>query len=137
MKIYPANNHKFCVPDRCSYLKVMLDISGSMCVGYSTLGKKTEGKLQMETPCHNKLMLLWLIYHGRARTPLLLHENVKTFNSSYLVDKAKHFGYEHVGTIQTVGSDAGLAVNARTRLCFDSKHGQIEDMFVVWHGQWE
>lgn len=118
-------------PDRCKYPPVVADISGSMCVGYSSMGKKQNGELQNEKSTHNKLMLLWIIYHGRAKTPVVVHENVKNFKTSYLIDKMEHFDYKYVGQIQTCGADAGLAVNNRTRVHFDCKSTRIFGSFLA------
>lgn len=89
-----------------------------MCVGYSTLGKKVDGALLKEESVHNKLMLLWASFHGRKRTPLLIHENVTNFKSEYLAEKLEHYGYHHITSIKTVGQDCGLHVNNRKRRLF-------------------
>lgn len=87
-----------------------------MCVGYSTLGKKENGSLKREESKHNKLLLLWILHHVRSRTPLLLHENVRGFCSESLDTKLKKHGYTYLGSIKTIGADAGLGVNPRKRV---------------------
>ncbi|CAK9060774.1 unnamed protein product, partial [Durusdinium trenchii] len=102
--------------NRCSVPRTVLDISGSMCKGFSTLGKKDQGGLLREESQYNKLLLAWAIAHGRAETPILIHENVRGFSSSYLAGKLEHFHYRHVSTIKTTGSDCGLHANSRKRV---------------------
>lgn len=102
-------------PDRCKMPAVILDISGSQCVGYSTLGKKDNGTLQREESKHNVLLLIWVIYHGRAQTPILMHENLRNFSIDYLKEKLAHFHYVHIGTINTAAGDCGLTPNSRKR----------------------
>jgi len=84
-------------------------------VGYSTLGKKVSGSLQRENSIHNALLILWIVYHGRNKTPLLVHENLRNFSADYLDAKLKHFQYEKLGTVQTSADDCGLGRNSRNR----------------------
>ena len=93
-----------------------MDVTGSMCLGYSTLGKKDDGKLLKENSPHNKLMLIWAIHHGRKQTPALIHENVRGFSSSYLSAKLGHFGYRFLTSIQTTGENCAMKANSRQRL---------------------
>ena len=103
------------VPARCGLPPTIFDCSGSQCVGYSTLGKKVAGSLQREDSVHNDLLLLWVVFHGRNKTPLLCHENLRNFSSDYLDAKLKHFGYVKLGTVQTATADCGLGSNSRNR----------------------
>ncbi|CAK9086423.1 unnamed protein product [Durusdinium trenchii] len=102
--------------NRCSFPLTIMDVTGSMCLGYSTLGKKDDGKLLKENSPHNKLMLIWAIHHGRKQTPALIHENVRGFSSSYLSAKLGHFGYRFLTSIQTTGENCAMKANSRQRL---------------------
>ena len=93
----------------------LANISGSMCTAYSTLGKKVDGHLQRENSEQNKLLLLWSLHHGRAQTPMLVHENVRNFGSEYLANKLAEFDYVHIASIKTKPSDAAIVANSRDR----------------------
>lgn len=101
---------------QCPFQTTSLDISGSQCINYSTLGKKKDGKVQKENGPANKLLQLWVKFHGTRQTPLLLHENLKNFSSEYLASLAEEFGYKHIAHIPVRGSDVGLDVNPRQRV---------------------
>ena len=88
----------------------MMDISGSMCVHYSSMGNS-----EKENGISNKLFLIWLKHHGLKRTPLLLHENVQSFPLDYLKERASHYGYTHIARIETSGSDVNLTAVSRKR----------------------
>ena len=88
----------------------MMDISGSMCVHYSSMGNS-----EKENGISNKLFLIWLKHHGLKRTPLLLHENVQSFPLDYLKERASHYGYTHIARIETSGSDVNLNAVSRKR----------------------
>ena len=118
------------IPERCSVPRTVLDISGSMCKGFSTLGKKDQGGLLREESQYNKLLLAWAIAHGRAETPILIHENVRGFSSSYLAGKLEHFHYRHVSTIKTTGSDCGLHANSRKRVQLNFNYMQAFACFL-------
>lgn len=105
----------------CPFMTTALDMSGSQCIHYSGLGKKKEGKLQKENGPANKLLQVWVKFHGARQTPLLFHENLKNFSSEYLASLAGEFGYKHIARIAVRGSDVGLNVNPRQRVQ-PSKH---------------
>ena len=84
-------------------------------MGYSSLGKKVEGATLKEDSKHNTLLLLWVIFHGRRKTPILLHENLRNFSAEYLKDKLGHFGYLFIGTINTEAGHVGVVPNSRKR----------------------
>lgn len=100
---------------RCKPGFAVLDISGSMCVHYSTLGKKVDHKLLKEDGPANNLLLIYLVYHKNRGTALLLRENLKAFSTEYLEGLAKEAGYQHLASIIVEASDAGLSVNPRCR----------------------
>ena len=79
------------------------------------MGKKVNGSLLKQEGGANKLLLIWATFHGRRKTPLLLHENVRNFDTLYLTALLETFGYKHMGTILTTGMDCGLSVNNRKR----------------------
>ena len=87
-----------------------------MCVHWSPLGNNM--KEQGES---NVLLLLWIKYHATQGTPLLVHENVKTFSSAYLKSRAETLGYRHLATIPTTGCDAALEAASRSRVCLGEK----------------
>lgn len=101
--------------DRCRFPLTLGDLSGSMCVHWSNLGKKVNGSLLKQEGGSNKLLLIWVTFHGRRKTPLLIHENVRNFDTEYLVCLLASFGYKLIGTILTTGADCGLVVNNRKR----------------------
>ncbi len=79
------------------------------------MGKKVDGALLKEESPHNKLMLVWAIHHGRAKTPVIIHENLMNFNREYLTEKLSHFGYKYVCTIETSPAHCGIEANSRSR----------------------
>jgi len=79
------------------------------------MGKKVDGKLQREKGEANALFLLYLSFHAKAKTPLLVHENLRAFGTDYMAELAQSCGYQHLGSILTDPADAGLTLNARKR----------------------
>ena len=47
------------------------------------MGKKVGGTRLREESVHNKLLLIWAIHHGKAKTPILIHENLCRFKTDY------------------------------------------------------
>jgi site-specific DNA-cytosine methylase len=93
----------------CEHLTGLLEVSGSNCQNYSTRGKRT-GK-QGE---HGKVLLTWSCLHKRRGTPLIVHENVRTFDGVALEEL---FGDEYTVTaIPVAPEDAGVTILDRTRM---------------------
>lgn len=86
-----------------------MDISGSMCTSYSTLGN-----LEKEESENSILLLIWLNFHFQSKTPLFFHENVLGFLSNAVSDAAVEQGYEHV-QVKTRPSDVGLCINRQRK----------------------
>ncbi len=69
-----------------------MDMSGSMCTAYSTMGS-----LQKSEDFNQILLIIWMQYNMRVRrTPIIKHENVVGFASEKLVEEAYKHGYSHV-----------------------------------------
>lgn len=102
----------------CKLLTSLLDISGSPCIHYSTMGKKVDGRLLRKNGPSNKLLQIYLKYHSKRRPPLLIHENVPGFDTDELVLRAGEGGYRHLAHLCVQGSDASMPVNPRSRVCF-------------------
>ena len=121
-------------PCSCELTMSILNVTGSQCVHYSTLGKKQDGHLQKNEGPANKLFLLWICWHGKHQTPILLHENVVGFLSDYLKEKAEAFGYKHLGTMRATGADCNLQVNSRKRVHPDRMNGPNKFMGIssIW-----
>lgn len=102
----------------CAMLPSVLDISGSQCIHYSTLGKKVDGKLLRKNGPANKLLQIYVLYHSRKKTPLIVHENVAGFDSKELADNLALAKYRHLSQICVNGADACTPVMARSRVSF-------------------
>lgn len=101
----------------CPFQTSCLDISGSMCVHYSTMGKKVDGALLKKNGTSNKLLQIYVKYHCSRKTPLLIHENLQNFDSTELASLLAEGGYKYLCRINVCAADAGLAVNPRSRGC--------------------
>ena len=80
------------------------------------MGRKVSGGTLKEDSPYKKLMLIWILFHARAKTPVLIHENVMSFNTDYLVKRLAGVGYLHAGTIKTAPAHCGISVNSRNRV---------------------
>ncbi|CAL1158865.1 unnamed protein product [Cladocopium goreaui] len=98
--------HAYC----CQHLKkcpirfALLNLSGSMCVAYSTLGN-----LQKLDDATAMLLVIYMMHNFRKRVWVLVHENVKGFLSDTLTDVAAEYGYDHF-QIQCKPMDVGVHV---------------------------
>ena len=75
---------------RCSLQRASLDVSGSMCTSYSTLGSMEQSESQ-----NSILLLIRMEHHFRSGTQILVHENVSGFLSNCLTEEAATRGYGH------------------------------------------
>lgn len=90
---------------RCPIRTAFLDISGSMCTSYSTLGNLEKAESE-----NSILLVIWMTFNFERRTPLIVHENVQGFVSELICEEAKKQGYECI-TLRAKPSDLGLPVN--------------------------
>ncbi len=93
----------------CPLVTGQLEVSGSCCTDYSSRGKR-DGKQGAQA----KLLLTWARLHRTREMPLIIHENVRTFDQSVLEDlflkDCKIF------QIMTSPSEVGLPVLERKRV---------------------
>lgn len=87
-----------------------MDCSGSMCTAYSTLGnmQKTEDE-------NARLLVIYMVYQFKKKTPIVLHENVVGFVSTVMIEEAAKHGYDH-HDIRRKPMDVGVHVG-RPRRC--------------------
>ena len=117
---------------RCKIRKPFIDVSGSMCTSYSTMGN-----MEMEESQNSILLLVWLFWHLKSGTPLLIHENVKNFASTLLEDEAVKLGYDHA-TFKVRPEDVGIPLGRvrvhhglHMRVC--SKGSSSVYMYIYMH----
>ena len=89
---------------RCQIRRPFMDASGSMCTSYSSLGKMDKDESE-----NSILLLSWLFWHIKNKTPLLTHENVTGFLSNLVTEQGETNGYGHL-QVKVRPSDVGMAV---------------------------
>ncbi len=93
----------------CPLVTGQLEVSGSCCTDYSSRGKR-DGKQGPQA----KLLLTWARLHLERETPLIIHENVRTFDLSALEELfSKDYTIFH---IMTSPSEVGVPVLERKRV---------------------
>lgn len=98
------------VSARCPIRSSFLDCSGSMCTAFSTLGN-----LDKNEDLNARLLIIYMVFHFKRKTPIVLHENVAGFVAESMSDLAAAHGYAHV-KFRCRPMDVGVHVG-RPRRC--------------------
>ena len=73
------------------------------------------GSMEKEESMNSILLLVWMEFHFRAATPILIHENVSGFMSNLVMDEALKRGYTHQ-QIRCRPMDVNMAVGRSRKL---------------------
>ena len=96
-------------PLRCPFRRSFLDQTGSMCTAYSSMGNLEKGEDQ-----NARLLVIYMMYHFKKKTPILVHENVIGFIATEMSDQATSYGYDTF-TIRVKPMDVGFHVGRPRR----------------------
>lgn len=107
----------------------LVDLSGSMCTAYSSLGSH-----QKNEDMNARLLVIYIVYQFKGKTPIVIHENVLGFVTNEICDLAEQHGYDHF-TIRCRPTDVGISVGRPRRWVAPSKaFGICVDRGFVFDG---